>query len=106
MRNSHPNTGESPKTALKAAADVRIVVVDDEEIALDLVELFIRDWSKEATVLRYQARPAKRRRCLVGGHLPGPQIFFAAFSSLPLLDLRYWHRCCGKNSHVLCRVLV
>ena len=49
MRNSRPNTGESPKAALKAAAAVRVVVVDDEEIALDLVELFIRDWSKEAT---------------------------------------------------------
>jgi CheY-like chemotaxis protein len=32
----------------------RIVVVDDEPIMLDMVELQIRDWFKEATVLKFQ----------------------------------------------------
>ena len=37
-------------------AERRVVIVDDEDFSLDLMETFVRDWFKEATILRYQSR--------------------------------------------------
>ena len=51
MNSNDMSGGPAP-----AKAERRIVIVDDEEIILDLMETFVRDWSKEATILRYQNR--------------------------------------------------
>ena len=50
--NSNDQSG-GPATA---KTQRRIVIVDDEDFSLDLMETFVRDWSKEATILRYQNR--------------------------------------------------
>jgi CheY-like chemotaxis protein len=47
----HKSDGPAP-----ANTERRIVIVDDEDVILDLMETFVRDWCKEATILRYQNR--------------------------------------------------
>jgi CheY-like chemotaxis protein len=51
VNGNHRSDGPAP-----AKTERRVVIVDDEEIILDLMETFVRDWSKEATILRYQNR--------------------------------------------------
>ena len=45
-------------------AEWRMTLVDDRDLALDLVEAFIQHWSKQAAVPRMQKRAAARNRVL------------------------------------------
>jgi CheY-like chemotaxis protein len=47
---------EDRQAKTKRPTKPRIIIMDDEDVMLDMMETFVRDWCHEVTVLRFQNR--------------------------------------------------